>query len=1253
MKKHLFPSLICAGLLLLGQKESKAQISLLQDYKNNRSATIGTFQGISFREAGFSGLYPIPGTNGKEFWTCSDRGVNVDAANANPSTCRPTYDKIYGFQNYAPKIHRIRLNGDSVQILQTITMKRPGGTNATGLLNPTGFGSTAAEQVSTDTVLDCANFSAKTAAKDIWGIDAEGIVVDKQGYFWICEEGGPTIWKLDQNGMVMKRYTPYANLAGAQSIDVQIDTAFKYRKNNRGFEGIAIAPNGKIYAAIQSPILYPTQAVGEATRVHRILEIDPVTNATRMFAYLNDGVIGAAGSNQIRMSDWKLGDMAAVNDSTFLVLEAALRGTSDYKRLYKISLNGATVVNSGLYGTATLEGLVDSAGLAGKSITPVKKTLVMDLLANGWPAALDKAEGLAILNDSTIFICNDNDYGQSSPSANGVATATTNLSHVIKFGLQGASKLANYQFIGSNLSWGLTGPSTSTTPYLTPAAPGVTFTSILTVGETVPNGYRMVGIPDGLGAFDNNDGTFTLVMNHELNNTSGIARAHGSTGAFVSKWIINKADLSVVSGGDLFNKVYLWNTATNSYIAYNSTSPSTNAALGRFCSADLAAPSAFFNTATGKGTNARIFMNGEETGNDGRGMAHIVTGPEAGSSYELPALGKFSWENAVACPTSGDSTVVIGLDDATPGQVYVYVGSKTTTGSEVDRAGLTNGKLYGIAVSGLLTETNASVPAANTAFTLAGLGDVRNLNGTTINTNSNNIGITTFLRPEDGAWDPSNPNDFYFNTTNAFGANSRMWKLHFTNPANPTLGGTITAVLDGTEGQQMLDNVTVDHYGHALLVEDVGNNVHIGKIWQYDIATDAMTQVGRHDTTRFLSGSANFLTQDEEASGILDVQHILGPGMFLVDVQAHYGIAGELVEGGQLLAMYSPSAAAANPEINVFGNNASITAGDVTPSATDNTDFGNVNRNRTLDKTFVVKNAGPGPLALKGITFTGTNASEFTVVNAPAFPVNVPANDSQVITVRFAPLAIGARTATINISNNDFDEGMYSFALKGQSVIPEINVQGNSITILNGDMTPGATNNTDFGTVNINATQSKTFTIQNTDQGLLTVTGITFAGANASEFTLTGAPTFPMDIAANSSQNITVQFAPLVAGLRTASIKVASNDDDESSYEFALQGLAKDPTSVSNVPGASSFVKLYPNPTGDAATIAMTLKKQEHITISVFNIEGKEVVRAIDQTYNAGDQQVVLNTAALANGTYYVQVATSTMSTKIKMVVLH
>src|SRR5215510_3817395 len=60
------------------------------------------------------------------------------------------------------------------------------------------------------------------------------------------------------------------------------------------------------------------------------------------------------------------------------------------------------------------------------------------------------------------------------------------------------------------------GPSTTTPSYVLPSIPqGVKLTPILTTGDAAGNGYRMVGIPDGLGALGNGQ-TFTLLMNHEI-----------------------------------------------------------------------------------------------------------------------------------------------------------------------------------------------------------------------------------------------------------------------------------------------------------------------------------------------------------------------------------------------------------------------------------------------------------------------------------------------------------------------------------------------------------------------------------------------------------------------------------------------------------------------------------------------------------------------------------------------------------------
>lgn len=802
----------------------------------------------------------------------------------------------------------------------------------------------------------------------------------------------------------------------------------------------------------------------------------------------------------------------------------------------------------------------------------------------------------------------------------------------------------------------VTGPSSSQTSYLMPLVPGSTITSILTATNVVGS-YTMAGLPDGIGAYDNGNGSFTLLMNHEFGNTAGATHAHGSTGAFVSKWVINKSTFAVTSGADLIQTVNLWTGTT--YTAYSATNPSTLAALGRFCSADLPAISAYYNAATAKGTQERIFMNGEETGAEGRAMAHIVTGASAGNSYELPYLGKASWENQVACPFPQDKTIVIGMDDSSPtGQVYVYVGTKKTSGLEIDKAGLTGGKLYGVAVLGLLNESNSGVPAAGTVFNLLDMGAIQNMTGATLNTNSNNVGVTNFFRPEDGTWDPANPRDFYFLTTNSVTNPSRMWRLRFNDISNPELGGTIEAVLNGTEGQKMMDNLTIDRFGNIMIVEDVGGNIHNGKIWQYKVSTDALSLFAQHDTTRFLTGASNFLTIDEEASGIIDAQEILGPGMFLTVDQAHYAIPGPVVEGGQLLALYNPAAAQSVPEINVTGNNMSIAPGTTVTSTTNDTQFGSTNLNTPLVKNFIINNAGPGVLAVSGVSIGGINAGDFTFLSPPSYPVNIQANGTMAIPVLFSPAVTGARSATIKIMSNDMDESNYTFNIEGNGVVPEINVQGNSANIPAGNTAINTTDNTDFGTLqlNLNPTPSatKSFMIQNTSTGTLTVSGITISGLNSNEFVLVNPPTFPVTLAANGSQAFSIKFTPLALGSRVAKVTVGSNDSDESNYDFSIAGNAATDVGINEVVASASQLVIYPNPTKDEATLKFTLQTNDHVTVSVYDIQGKHVLAPVSKDLQKGEQSVNLNTSSLSNGKYFVKLNIGeNQTTTVKMIIAH
>ena len=470
----------------------------------------------------------------------------------------------------------------------------------------------------------------------------------------------------------------------------------------------------------------------------------------------------------------------------------------------------------------------------------------------------------------------------------------------------------------------ITGPSSSATPYVraVAGAPAVDIMSFLTVGDSVNmradgvTPYRFAGIPDGMGAYDNGNGTMTLFVNHEHTTTAnGANHAHQAPGvvggAYVSRWIVNTSAganfLRVSNGDDLMTSVAVTTAGAGSLTNFN-----------RFCSADLALQSAFYNPASGKGTTEKIFMTGEESGSNGR---VIAIGAIERKGCEIPAFNASlgAWETACARPYASDSTVVIATSDGGANRVFLYVGTKQDSGTLMERAGLMNGLAYGIQVQ----VKGANVASENRDFCFNTSGSARYSASFVLATGGTAAG-TTFLRPEDGAWDPANPSDFYFVTTDRIDnleiggvqiGRSRLFRLRFSDVANPLAGGTIEALLVGTEGQNMMDNITVfnDLAGgtRVLCQEDPGNAVHNAKTWLYTVGNDSMVKILESDKARFgdlsLAATAPF-NVDEENSGVIDARDTLGLGWFIGNMQAHYSQPGELVEGGQLYAFYLPSA---------------------------------------------------------------------------------------------------------------------------------------------------------------------------------------------------------------------------------------------------------------------------------------------------------------------------------------------------------
>jgi hypothetical protein len=189
-------------------------------------------------------------------------------------------------------------------------------------------------------------------------------------------------------------------------------------------------------------------------------------------------------------------------------------------------------------------------------------------------------------------------------------------------------------------------------------------------------------------------------------------------------------------------------------------------------------------------------------------------------------------------------------------------------------------------------------------------------------------------RIEDGHWDPSHPNDFYFVTTqggvtspagtpalDAFDTGG-LWRLRWDDIDDPDAGATLTLLLDGSEtpsdGVKLnkIDNMTIDQHGNILIQEDPGNVNHRARIVAYRISDGALGIIGQFDPDLFSAGATadpTKLTIDEESSGIIDTEDFLGAGTFFFDAQVHTakglpagtgpGTVQEFVERGQYLLL--------------------------------------------------------------------------------------------------------------------------------------------------------------------------------------------------------------------------------------------------------------------------------------------------------------------------------------------------------------
>ena len=452
------------------------------------------------------------------------------------------------------------------------------------------------------------------------------------------------------------------------------------------------------------------------------------------------------------------------------------------------------------------------------------------------------------------------------------------------------------------------GFKTSQLPMLSGVAAGVEVEALITVGETLPGGYRFEAIPDGISLRTRGQGRVDLYINHETSTVPFPYRPAAPTEANsqndfdnsqLSKLILNQKSGGILHGAMAITSEENWQ---------------------RFCSNFLATAEQGFDRPI-------LFTNEEATDTVNRtGIAWPVTAggsdPQqagvvvaydvrTGQRRPILGMGRHNHENSVAVPGLSQLTIFSGDDtfssNPPSSQLFAYRAPNT------DAVWNDEGKLYAFKPDNAATDDYYDVAgAATVAGTFIEVPKATAQgNQAALETWSQVNGVFDFIRIEDIAYDRNDSSILYLaDSGRGSGAapNGRVWKLVLAEQTDG-LHGTLSILINGDTSPVGTQGVihqpdNLETTANSLLIQEdpsSGNQYTIGtgttaRIWRYDVAgagAGSLEVVARVDQSADEGATDVDATTSAakwgvwESSGIVDASAAFGPGAFLVTVQAH------------------------------------------------------------------------------------------------------------------------------------------------------------------------------------------------------------------------------------------------------------------------------------------------------------------------------------------------------------------------------
>lgn len=190
--------------------------------------------------------------------------------------------------------------------------------------------------------------------------------------------------------------------------------------------------------------------------------------------------------------------------------------------------------------------------------------------------------------------------------------------------------------------------------------------------------------------------------------------------------------------------------------------------------------------------------------------------------------------------------------------------------------------------------------------------------------------------------------------------------------------------------------------------------------------------------------------------------------------------------------------------------------------------------------TVTIENIGDLPLAIMDIAVGGMHDTDFAATPSTMPMFTMMPGDTETVDVTFNPGALGGRSGRLDIMSDDPDTMTFSIPLDGTGVEPDIAVSDNAL---------------DFSQILVtNTSGAQTITITNNGDWDLTVMSIAPMGGDMGDFAATPSQMLPHVLSMGEQMTVDVTFTPSMAGNRSSTLEIVSDDPDTMTATVTLMG---------------------------------------------------------------------------------------------------